>query len=181
MILTSKPCRGHPTSSPPDPVPGSRALIDPMAAYKCTVQQQADEIAREANNRQQLIDRIAKRSQAAPGGAGPWPYFVYDTVNVAMRQDIGLKVKMVPSLEGQQVGSAAPGSLVWADCYVINNFNPVVGDRDDVGPKWLRIHWPTGNLSTSYALSSPGAPFLEYVYAGYTLPFTHNGEIPKCS
>lgn len=84
-------------------------------------------------------------------------------------------------MSGEQVGSTPPGSPVWADCFVMNDYNPEVGSSVDVGPKWLRIHWPIDTPATMYNRSSPQAPFLEYVYAGYTLPFTHNGNIPQCS
>lgn len=143
----------------------------------CIVQQRADELSQNTGNPQQLKDQVSKISQAPAKGPGPWPYLVY---NPDAGEDIGLRVKVAPSVEGQQVGSAATGSLLWADCYVMNNYNPMAGTPADVGPKWLRIHWPSEHPTTQYNSSSPNAPFLGWVYAGYELPFTHNGGIPRC-
>jgi hypothetical protein len=173
-----------PSSSAPAPGPNviGGNCVQNGNNNSCTVQQiqqQAGEL-RNGNPQQQKND-IAKISQAEPKVPGPWPYFVYNTVNTGTGQDVGLKVKKAPSVRGEQVGSTPPGSLVWADCLVVNDYDPEVGSDVDVGPKWLRIHWPVDTPNTAYSTSSPQALFLEYVYAGYALPFTHNGNIPQCS
>lgn len=145
----------------------------------CVFQERADEISRGAGTVQQLKDRIAKISQVPPKGAGPWPYYVFNTPSES-EQDRGLRVKMAPSLEGSQVGSISAGSPVWADCYLVNSYAPLVDKSANVGPRWLRIHWPTGTQATTYGISTPDAPNLEWIYAGYAIPFTHNGRIPRC-
>jgi hypothetical protein len=170
-----------PANSPPTPNIFGGDCTQVGNNNKCTIQRQADELSRSTTSPQLLKEHIAKFSQAPPKDSGPWPYFVFDTVNIATGQDVGLKVKRAPSVEGEQVGSAPPGSLLWADCYVMNDYDPEVDNSVDVGPKWLRIHWPTDTTATTYNRSSPQSPFLEYVYAGYALPFTHNGNIPRCS
>lgn len=168
------------------PAPGPKVIGGNCAQNgnnnSCTVpqiQQQAAEF-RNGNPQQQKAN-IAKISLAPPVPPGPWPYFIYNTVNSGTGQDVGLKVKRAPSVGGEQIGSTPPGSIVWADCLVVNDYDPEVGSDVDVGPRWLRIHWPTDTPSTAYNTSSRQAPFLEYVYAGYALPFTHNGNIPRCS
>lgn len=145
----------------------------------CTIQQQADQ-ASKGETPQQIKDHVARLPQERPTPPGPWPFLVYNTL-LPSGAEYGLKVKTAPSVTGQQVGSASSGSVVWADCYVFNSFNPEVGTDADVGPKWLRIHWPANAPGTAFALSSPTDSFLAYVYAGYTLPFTHNGQIPICT
>ena len=138
---------------------------------------------------QQMKECIATFSKGSPQQPGPWPFFVYDTIvtpedvrlglfpPVDLYQDIGVKVRTTSTSEAQNgVGTVKLGSVVWADCYVHSAFHPIVPPSDDVGPTWLRIHWD----STS-AFSSPTDPVEAYVYAGYTLPFTHNGKIPTCT
>ena len=146
----------------------------------CTIQQQANAISRNVADAQQLKALVAQDSQSQPEPPGPWSYLVYNTAN-AVGVDVGLKVKTAPSLDGLQVGSVASRALVWADCYVLNSFNPERGSDVDVGPKWLRIRWPTNSAGTTFASSSPTDTFTQYVYAEYTLSFTHNGEIPACA
>lgn len=146
----------------------------------CSLQQQAVEIGQEAKDDQQLKELVARNSQNPPTPPGPWPFLVYNTADRLTGDEIGLKVKAAPSVEGMQTGSVASQSLVWADCLVINEFNPVLESSADVGPRWLLIHWPTNLPGSTFMKPSPNDPFLQYVYAGYTLPFTHNGQIPLC-
>lgn len=146
----------------------------------CTVQQQADEVTKNAADAEQLKKLVAGFSQDPPQPPGPWSFLVYNT-RVATGQDVGLKVKSAPSADGVQVGTATSRSLIWADCYVINSYNPEAHSDVDVGPKWFKIHWPSNSPGTNFTISSPTDPHLEYVYAGYGLPFKHNGAIPACS
>jgi hypothetical protein len=167
---------------PTEPPPGQNIVGDCAQLgdnNSCVVQEQAKEISLGGGTVQQLKNRIAEISQAPPKGTGPWPYYVYNTPSES-EQDRGLKVKMAPSLEGKQVGSVSAGSLVWADCYIVNSYTPFVEELANVGPKWLQIHWPTDTPTITYNTSAPDAPNLEWTYAGYTIPFTHNGRIPKC-
>ncbi len=145
----------------------------------CTVQQQADEVSRNTADAAQLKQLVEGFSQDPPQPPGPWPFLVYNT-RVASGQDVGLKVKSAPAADGLPIGTATSRSLVWADCYVVNDYNPEEHSDVDVGPKWLRIHWPSSFPSTDIAMSSPTNRYLGYVYAGYGLPFKHNGSIPAC-
>jgi hypothetical protein len=137
---------------------------------------------------------IAGFSKNPPQQSGPWPFFVYDTIVTQedmgrlanatpadIGKDFGLHVRTTPTERAQYVGTVNLGSVVWADCYLTNNYDPGPPPSDDVGGKWLRIQWPTNLDTTAPGLSSPTDPFREYVYAGYTLPFTHNGKIPSCA
>ena len=109
-------------------------------------------------------------------GAAPWSFLVYDTTD-ANGVDIGLKVKSAPAPEGAQVGSARSRSLVLAECYVMNQYDPGRGSDVDVGPKWLRIHWPVNIPGREYAsphpvtrtghTSTPDMPFRSTTTATY--------------
>jgi hypothetical protein len=145
----------------------------------CSVQQRADEVTRGTTSPEQIKRNVAQFSQNPPAPPGPWPFLIYDTVNVETGQNVGLSVKAQP-LPGRQMGSTPASSIVWAECYVLNTYDPEQGNSVDVGPRWLKIKWPTNTPGTAYARSSPTDRFTGYVYAGYALPFTHNGSIPRC-
>lgn len=146
---------------------------------QCTIQQQADEATKNSADAQHLKDLVHSFSEGAPQGPAPWSFLVYNTKDQT-GAEVGLKVKAQPIAAGMQIGSARGRSLVWAECYVMNTYDPEKGSDVDVGPKWLRITWPTEGHSTGFSESSPEDRFRGYVYAGYALPFNHNGSIPAC-
>ncbi len=156
----------------------------------CGIQQLADQIPKDEAPRQ-MKERIERFSRASPRPPGPWPFFVYDTIinaqdigvykwatSADIGKDDGVKVKLMPTGAGRQLGTVYTGSVIWADCYVLNSFHPNVPTDDDVGARWLRIHWPANTPTVTRSL--PTDPVSAYVYAGYTLPFTHDGTIPVC-
>jgi hypothetical protein len=180
------PALNKPDLPPPSgPSVGSitqqQGCIDVGTGNSCTIEQQADELSKNAADAAQLQAAVAAVSQHPPQGAGPWPFMVYDTRDGA-GNDIGLKIKAEPTPAGVQIGSARGRSLLWVDCYVLNNFKPVPdGSRNDVGPRWLRVHWPTGEPGSDFRDAVATDPFMGYAYAGYALPFYHNGAIPLCT
>ncbi|MGH3571635.1 MAG: helix-turn-helix domain-containing protein [Pseudonocardiaceae bacterium] len=188
-VGTTPPIYGLGGAQPTVPTCEQNGSYDP-----CRIQQLADQIPK-AETAPQMKERIAEFSQGPPRSSGPWPFFIYDTIITKddigvvegakpadIREDWGVLVRTTPVKIGQKEGTMYLKAVVWADCYVSNTFHPGVPKNDDVGAKWLRIHyWPTGPLPTDPALSSPTEPFIGYVYAGYALPFTHNGQIPSCA
>jgi hypothetical protein len=179
---------------PTDGFGGALPICEQSGTYNsCEIQQWADRVPR-GETSQQMKEFIAGFSKNPPQQSGPWPFFVYDTIVTQedmgrlanatpadIGKDFGLHVRTTPTERAQYVGTVNLGSVVWADCYLTNNYDPGPPPSDDVGGKWLRIQWPTNLDTTAPGLSSPTDPFREYVYAGYTLPFTHNGKIPSCA
>jgi hypothetical protein len=148
----------------------------------CGIAERAEEVATNAPSPQQLKERVAAFSQSPPEAPGPWPYLVYNTFNEASGTDFGLSVKATPDGPGGQIGSTASGGIVYGECIATSMYDPEQGRADvDFGPHWLRIRWPSNTPETEFAASSPSDPFQGYVYLGYVLPFTHNGEIPACA
>jgi hypothetical protein len=113
----------------------------------------------------------AEFSDVEPTGEGPWPFWVVVSPD-------GLQVRSTGTQEGDQVGSVTNGSTVWADCVATTEFDP--GAQSNVGPSWLRIRWPSDEPGTTFANSTPTAPFSAFVYRGYVVPAGHNGAIPAC-
>ena len=177
-----EPPRTPPPAQSTGPITqGDEACVNVGTGNTCTIEREADELSKNAADAQQLREALAAVSQSPPQGAGPWPFMAYDTRDGA-GNDIGLKINAAPTLAGTQIGSARGRSLLWADCYVMNDFKPVPdGSRNDVGPKWLRVHWPTGEPGSGFRDASATDQFTGYAYAGYALPFYHNGEIPPCT
>jgi hypothetical protein len=183
ITLFGSPKDDAPRSPAPTtgPITQDQGCINLGTGNTCEITQAADEVSKNAADAAQLREAVARVSQGLPQGRPPWPFIVYDTRDGA-GNDIGLKIKAEPSMGGAQIGSARGRSILWADCYVMNNFNPVSGrTRNDVGPKWLRIHWPTSEPGTSFRDASATDNFTGYAYAGYTLPFKHNGSISVCT
>jgi len=136
---------------------------------------------------------IARFSTDLPRQPGPWPFFVYDTTitpndlgvipgltPAEVGNDDGVGVRTTPGPTAGHFRRVLTGTIIWADCYV-NSYQPPAPLDDNVGPKWLRIHWSTNTPGQDTGYSSPTDPFVAYVYAGYTLPFAHNGQIPSCA
>jgi hypothetical protein len=107
-----------------------------------------------------------------PPGDGPAPFRVVDT------EEKGLKVRTTPDLAGIQIGSAANGTTVWADCAAETGFDPEL--RDGAGPRWLHVRWPDTKPGTTFRNSDPANPLQGWVYAGFTVPAGHNGQIRPC-
>lgn len=107
-----------------------------------------------------------------PPVGGPAPYRVVDT------QELGLKVRTTPDVDGVQIGSAANATTLWVDCVAITRFDPVV--TDNVDARWLRVRWPTTTPGTAFHNSDPGSPQRGWVYAGLTVPAGHDGKISTC-
>jgi hypothetical protein len=145
----------------------------------CTVEQQIDEATKNSSDAKRLKDLVESFSIREPQGPAPWSYLIYNTKDSTGRE-VGLKVKSKPTLDGQQIGSISGRSIAWAECHIVNDFNPEQGSDVDLGPKWLRIYWPSHSPTTSFLTSSKSDSSRGYVYAGYALPFNHNGNIPSC-
>ena len=176
---------------------GGPAACEQSGPYNsCQIQQLAGQVLKDNTTPQQMKEDIARFSHYSAPLSGPWPFFIYDTIITpediglvegatlaTIGQDAGVRVWTIPAKSGRQpIGRASLGSIVWVDCYVENDFHPQVPQDDDVGARWLRIRWPTTFISTEFVRSSlPTDQFVGYVYAGYTLPFTHNGKIPTCT
>lgn len=143
----------------------------------CNVTQELQGISDQDPNEENFKAKLKGISQGPPSPSGPWPYAVFNTID-SHGIDIGLKVRAGPELRDSQVGSASRRAIVWAECVVTNTFDPE--PDTGIGPTWLRIHWPNNSPTTQYFQSSPTDIFRAYVYAGYVLPFKHNGDIPRC-
>src|SRR4051794_25014630 len=177
------PALNHSEATPPAPVSvggnvGGCVQVG-STNPQCSVEQQADEASKNAADAAHLKKLVESFSAADPQGAPPWSFLVYNTRDQA-GNEIGLKVRSGPELASTQIGSARGRALIWGECFVLSDFNPEAGSDVDVGPRWLRIRWPTSAPSTTFAESSPTDPAIGYVYAGYALPFNHNWNIPQC-
>ncbi|MGH3783850.1 MAG: hypothetical protein ACRDR6_17170 [Pseudonocardiaceae bacterium] len=178
-------------------LPSALPPCAPTGTYNpCEIQRQMDRVPRD-DTPQQMKERIATFSQDSPQRPGPWPFFVYDTIVAPedlkyykklgpkdLGHDVKLEVWTTPGTlkDGpmQLIGFTDLGFVLWADCYV-HGYPKNVPPGDDAGDKWLRIPWPTNPPNTPLTLPSPTDPSVGYVYAGYALPFTHNGKIPACT
>jgi hypothetical protein len=135
---------------------------------------EVDDIAREAQSEQELIDKLRAGAIAAPVGAGPWPFVVVDT------QREGAFARSTSEMIADRLGFAPEHSIVFAECQTRNSFTPP-GVRRNVGPVWLRVRWKNTLPSKDSFLSDPSDPYTSWMYRGYLEPFGHNGEIPQCS
>lgn len=125
-----------------------------------------------------LRERVHNFSNQEPTLPGPWPYLIYNTDAGGVS---GLKIKQGPGLGDPQLGSSATYDVVWAECLTVNQFTPPTRPEVNVGPVWLRIRWPNNRAGvTTFFSSSKSDPFVAYAYAGYALPYGHNGDIPPC-
>ena len=108
-----------------------------------------------------------------PSGAGPWRFrvVVYDTVGE------GLKVRSGNQLQADVVGMANDYADVWVECQQDTEFDPMISDR--IPGRWLRIKWPNLISSNQIYYSSVNDSHSAWVYAGYTVPSGHSGEVPS--
>ena len=123
-------------------------------------------------NAEQVRQRAKRFSNVKPVPPGPWPFSVIDV------GDLGLKIRSSGTKGGQQIGSAAENTAVWADCVLLTDFTPPAENM--VGPRWIRIRWPNNVPTRAYFTSEPSNPFEGWAYAGNLVPAGHNGEIPSC-
>jgi len=123
-------------------------------------------------NAEQVRQRAKRFSNVKPVPPGPWPFSVVDV------GDLGLKIRSSGTKGGQQIGSAAENTAVWADCVLLTDFTPPAENM--VGPRWIRIRWPNNVPTRAYFNSEPSNPFEGWAYAGNLVPAGHNGEIPSC-
>jgi len=143
----------------------------------CIVEQKLQAANEQDPNDDEFKARTQGISQGPPSSSGPWAYVVFNTID-SRGIDIGLKVRAGPEQFDPQVGSASRRSIVWAECVTTSTFDPE--PDTGIGPTWVKIYWPSNTPTTQYFQSSPKDSFRAYVYAGYALPFTHNGNIPRC-
>lgn len=117
---------------------------------------------------------LAKQSTAAPSGSGPWPFVVVDTGTE------GLFARSSAEVTANRLGYTPNRSIVWADCVRTSTFTPP-DPINDVGPRWLRVHWKTDAPNQDALMSDPGDSKVAFMYQGLAVPYGHNGAIPACS
>ncbi|MDY7101650.1 MAG: hypothetical protein S0880_10720 [Actinomycetota bacterium] len=105
-----------------------------------------------------------------PGG--PWPFIVYRT------ESVGLKVRSSAVKDGVTVGAIVDRGTAWVECRTTTSFNP--DPALGTGPMWYRVRWPSDEATNEYLESEPAAVHTGWIYAGYTDPVGHNGEVPEC-
>lgn len=92
---------------------------------------------------------------------------------------IGLKVRSTNEREATQLGGIANLNVAWAWCQQTSDFDPDPGDN--VPGLWLQIAWDHQEPNTTdYFQSEPGADGWAWIYAGFTVPSGHSGDIPRC-
>lgn len=123
-------------------------------------------------NAEHVRQRAKKFSSIKPIPPGPWPFRVVDV------GDLGLIIRSSGTKSGQQIGSAAEDTAVWADCALLTDFTPPAENM--VGPRWIRIKWPNNVPMRTFFNSEPSSSFEGWAYAGNLVPAGHNGEIPSC-
>lgn len=118
----------------------------------------------------QIEDQVL---QGAPSTGIPIPTVVLYT------EELGLKIRTTPDMNGQQVGSAANHGTVWVECQLDSGFNPAPDTKG--GSVWFRVHWPSSELGTTFFNSEPGNPAEAWAYSGYLYTFGGSGTvIPQC-
>ncbi len=121
----------------------------------------------------ETIAAARKAADVPPTPEGPWPFYVVRT------GPIGLKVRSSNVKEATQLGGIAHLNPAWAWCQETSEFDPVPGD--DVPGLWLQIAWDHQEPNTTdYFQSEPGADGRAWIYAGFTVPTGHSGDIPEC-
>jgi hypothetical protein len=118
------------------------------------------------------LQRAAEKYADVPPPSSPAAFRVVNT------GDMGLKVRTSGATDGVQIGSAAQDAVVWVNCRATTDFDPVLDDQ--TGASWFLIRWPSTVPGSSFRNSEPGGPAQGWIYAGYTLPAGHNGQVPSC-
>jgi hypothetical protein len=124
---------------------------------------------------EQLAAQLRKENTQTDG---PWRFMVLFTET--SRTDPGLKVRSGPGMDGHQIGSLGNRQTLWAECDVHSGFNPLRGDPQDAGDRWLKIHWPSTEPERDVRTSDVSDPVQGWVYAGLVVPNGHNGQLPAC-
>lgn len=120
-----------------------------------------------------IIEAARRAADKPPASEGPWPFYVVRTA------PIGLKVRSTNEQEATQLGGIANLNSAWAWCQQTSDFDPDPGD--DVPGLWLQIAWDHQEPNTTdYFQSELGADARAWIYAGFTVPTGHSGDIPRC-
>jgi hypothetical protein len=80
---------------------------------------------------------------------------------------------------GSRSGSLEIGKRCGWTVLVLVHLTQIVSG--DTGPKWLKVRWPNTRPSTENFQSEPAHTTFGYAYAGYTVPYGHNGNLPRCN
>jgi hypothetical protein len=124
---------------------------------------------------------LKKQLRAAPGatqppnGPAPYPFVAVDTA------ELGLFARTTNVVKASRVGNTGNRSVVWAICMAVTDFTPpdVTGDNN-MGPKWMQVHWKHLEGGINRGLSEPNEPQTAWMYRGALEPVGHNGDIPAC-
>lgn len=127
----------------------------------------------EGASEREVIEGAREAADTAPTSEGPWPFYVVKTA------PLGLKVRSTNVVEAAQLGAVGNLNPVWVWCRSESSFDPV--PHDEVDALWLQIAWDHQQPNeTEYLNSEPDAEGRAWVYAGFTVPVGHNGEVPEC-
>lgn len=127
----------------------------------------------EGANEREVIAAAEATADVAPAAKGPWPFYVVKTA------PLGLKVRSTNVVEATQLGAIGNLNPGWAWCRQESSFDPV--PDDEVGALWLQIGWDHQEPNeTEYFNSEPDAAGRAWIYAGFTVPVGHSGEVPEC-
>ncbi|TCK26867.1 helix-turn-helix domain-containing protein [Pseudonocardia endophytica] len=118
-----------------------------------------------------LPDWNGAADRSGSGGVGP--------VVVTRAGPLGLIVRSSGTRDGEQIGSAAEGQTLWAECHAVTDFDP----RPDTGkgPVWYRVRWPSSGPTKDFLGSTPDDAYVGWVYGGFAVPRApENTQIPHC-
>jgi len=92
---------------------------------------------------------------------------------------LGLIVRSSGTRDGAQIGSAAEGQTLWAECRAVTDFDP----RPDTGtgPVWYRVRWPSSGPTKDFLNSTPQDEYSGWVYGGFAVPRApEEAPVPQC-
>ncbi|WP_130291466.1 hypothetical protein [Pseudonocardia sediminis] len=92
---------------------------------------------------------------------------------------LGLIVRSSGMRDGEQIGSAAEGQTLWAECRAVTDFDP----RPDTGQgsNWYRVRWPSPEPGKDFLSSTPQDEYTGWVYGAFAAPTTPGGaSVPRC-
>jgi transcriptional regulator with XRE-family HTH domain len=118
-----------------------------------------------------LPDWNGVAGRSGSGGVGP--------VVVTQAGPLGLIVRSSATRDGEQIGSAAEGQTLWAECRAVTDFDP----RPDTGkgPVWYRVRWPSPGPTKDFLSSTPEDEYTGWVYGGFAVPRApETAPIPQC-
>ncbi len=163
----------------------SRTCANPSLDPTCLAQaKSALQLAeQDSNNDTTLQTRLREHSSSKndPIGKGPWPFVVLGTENDGLYARPVQSTEGPKSADGPEVGIALNHSIVWAECYLQNDYYPAGLDRrKNVISIWLKIHWKNQIFPKSQGISDPAEPQEAWMYRGYLEPLQQNGRIANC-